>query len=82
MRDIGHFGSFEGRAIVPSARLKCAVRRTDLLDTSEWAHKEMLRRLRKLTPEERIRMAFELSRFAKLVREAGANYRAKDRNRV
>lgn len=29
------------------------------MDTSEWAHREMLRRLREMTPEERLNIAFD-----------------------
>jgi hypothetical protein len=35
------------------------VRRTDLMDTADWAHREMVRRLRELTPEQRWRMVFD-----------------------
>lgn len=49
------------------------VRRTDLQDTSEWAHREMVRLLRGKTPSERLEMVFdrvdtgrEIDRLAKL----------------
>ncbi|HWP32055.1 MAG TPA: hypothetical protein VNK96_10090 [Fimbriimonadales bacterium] len=41
------------------------MRRTDLLDTSEWAHKEMLRRIRRMSPAERLRKAIELSEIGR-----------------
>ncbi len=34
------------------------MKRTDLLDTSEWAHREIIRRLRAMTPEERLQLTF------------------------
>jgi hypothetical protein len=36
-----------------------AMRRTDLMDTSEWAHRELVRRLRQMQPEDRFRMVIE-----------------------
>lgn len=39
--------------------LEAMPKRTDLMDTSEWAHREMLRRLREMTPEERLNIAFD-----------------------
>ena len=36
---------------------KLTTRRTDLMDTSDWAHREMLRRLRAMTPEQRLEIA-------------------------
>jgi hypothetical protein len=33
--------------------------RTDLMDTSEWAHRALVERLRQLTPEERLRRLVE-----------------------
>ena len=43
------------------------------MDTSDWAHREMLRRLREMTPEERLKIAldrmtsgFEIQRQAML----------------
>ncbi|MFI5386852.1 MAG: hypothetical protein ACHQ50_12125 [Fimbriimonadales bacterium] len=38
---------------------KLTTRRTDLMDTSDWAHREMLERLRAMTPEERLRIAVD-----------------------
>jgi len=38
-------------------------RRTDLMDTSDWAHREMLRRLRELTPEQRYKMLVDRMDF-------------------
>lgn len=53
------------------------MRRTDLMDTSEWAHREMVRRLRKLTPAERIRMVVELSQAGLEMRKAAQKRRTK-----
>ena len=39
------------------------MRRTDLLDTSKWAHNEMVRRLRKLTVAQRAAAVVEYSEF-------------------
>ncbi len=36
------------------------MRRTDLQDTSLWAHRMMIERLRKMTPEERLRRTDEM----------------------
>ena len=47
---------------------KPLLRRTDLLDTSEWAHAEMLRRLRAMTSQERVRIAMDRSASARLIR--------------
>jgi hypothetical protein len=38
---------------------KLETRRTDLMDTGDWAHREMLRRLRAMTPGERLQIAFD-----------------------
>ncbi|MEZ0326808.1 MAG: hypothetical protein ACAH95_12980 [Fimbriimonas sp.] len=35
------------------------MQRTDLMDTSEWAHRELVNRLRQLTPEERFQMTID-----------------------
>ena len=35
------------------------MRRTDLMDTSDWAHRELVRRLRAMTPEQRFQMVIE-----------------------
>jgi uncharacterized protein (DUF2249 family) len=32
------------------------MQRTDLMDTSEWAHREIFRRLRAMTPSQRLQM--------------------------
>lgn len=37
------------------------VQRTDLMDTKEWVHKEIVRRLRLKTPQQRFRMVLEAS---------------------
>ena len=39
------------------------MRRTDLMDTSEWAHRFMVERYRAMTPEERLQIAIGLSDF-------------------
>ena len=44
--------------IIGSMR-KLTTRRTDLMDTSDWAHREMLNRLRAMTPEERLRIVVD-----------------------
>jgi hypothetical protein len=43
--------------------------RTDLLDTTEEAWRIMLKRLRELTPEERLRMTFERIEAARTLRK-------------
>ena len=35
------------------------MRRTDLQDTSLWAHRMMIERLRRMTPEEKFRVMFD-----------------------
>jgi|GEM_PF-2541964 len=35
------------------------MKRTDLMDTSPWAHREMVRRLREMTPEQRAWLTVE-----------------------
>ena len=35
------------------------MQRTDLMDTSPWAHKIMVERFRAMTPEQRLRMAID-----------------------
>ena len=56
------------------------MRRTDLLDTQPWVHKEMIRRLRLMTPEERLRIAIERTEMgleiARLARERMKRARA------
>jgi hypothetical protein len=52
------------------------MRRTDLFDTTPWAHKVHLELLRKLTPAEKIRRVWALSSQLKRIREAGAAYGA------
>jgi hypothetical protein len=46
-------------------------RRTDILDTSDWAHRELVARLRKLSPEERLRMLFQAIQFGFSLEIAG-----------
>ncbi|MDQ2986466.1 MAG: hypothetical protein M3R13_07065 [Armatimonadota bacterium] len=48
------------------------MRRTDLMDTSEWAHHEMVRLLRRLTPTERIARVMELSELGRQMKAAQA----------
>jgi hypothetical protein len=38
-------------------------RRTDILDTSDWAHRKLVERLRQLTPEQRLKMTLESIQF-------------------
>jgi hypothetical protein len=40
------------------------------MDTSEWAHHEMVRRLRRLTPTERIQMVIEHIEFGRQMKVA------------
>ena len=35
------------------------MKRTDLLDTRDWAHREIVRRLREMTPPERLKIVFD-----------------------
>ena len=58
------------RAIAPSQCQNNRVRRTDLMDTSEWAHHEMVRRLRRLTPSQRIQMVIEHIEFGRQMKAA------------
>jgi|GEM_PF-5033188 len=46
------------------------MRRTDLLDTSEWAHRIMIERLRAMTPAERLRITFEMCELGREVRKS------------
>ncbi|HRK22151.1 MAG TPA: hypothetical protein PLX06_10090 [Fimbriimonadaceae bacterium] len=55
------------------------MRRTDLQDTSEWAHREMVRLLRGKSPEWRIRRVFELNALSKELRKATAHFRPEKR---
>jgi hypothetical protein len=49
----------EGALGLSKSLYNLAMRRTDLMDTSEWAHRELVRRLRQLTPEQRLHMVIE-----------------------
>ena len=40
------------------------MKRTDLMDTKEWAHQEIVRRLRLMTPAERAKMVVQMSMLA------------------
>lgn len=40
------------------------------MDTSEWAHHEMVRRLRRLTPSQRIQMVIEHIEFGRQMKAA------------
>ena len=53
--------------------------RTDLLDTSPWAHKEIVRRLRLLTPEQRLKMAFDLTDLGGRIHRAALRELTADR---
>ncbi|CAN5550015.1 hypothetical protein BH11ARM1_BH11ARM1_06030 [soil metagenome] len=35
------------------------MQRTDLMDTKPWAHREIIRRLREMTPSQRLQMVME-----------------------
>lgn len=39
--------------------------RTDLMDTKPWAHAVIVQRLRQMTPEERVRLVFEISELSR-----------------
>lgn len=41
------------------------MRRTDLMDTKEWAHREMVLRLRAMSPAERLRIVFDRSKTSR-----------------
>lgn len=49
-----------------------SMRRTDLMDTSEWAHHEMVRRLRRMTPSQRIQLVLEHIEFGRKMKVAQA----------
>lgn len=57
-----------------------AVQRTDLMDTSEWAHQEMLRLLRQLTPSQRMQMVLRLSDAGREIQAAAMKRLEQDRN--
>jgi hypothetical protein len=43
--------------------------RTDLMDTKDWAHREIMRMLRKLTPDQRVRMVANLVNMGRQIHE-------------
>jgi hypothetical protein len=53
--------------------------RTDLMDTSEWAHRALVERLRQLTPEERARMTFERIKAMRALRKRTSHLRPEPR---
>jgi hypothetical protein len=46
------------------------VRRTDLMDTKDWAHREMLRLLDRLSPAERLQMVVRAVDMGREIHEA------------
>jgi hypothetical protein len=53
--------------------------RTDLMDTSEWAHQEMLRLLRRLTPGQRLEMVVRATDAGREIHEAAMARLARDK---
>jgi len=53
--------------------------RTDLLDTADWAHKEIVRRLRLMTPEQRLKLAYEFTDRGGRMHRAALRELEKDR---
>ncbi len=45
------------------------MQRTDLQDTSEWAHQAMVKLLRDLTPEQRFKMVLERSELGRQIHQ-------------
>lgn len=56
------------------------MQRTDLLDTKPWAHKEVIRRLRQMTPEQRIQMALKLTDLGGRMHRAALRQLEEDRS--
>ncbi|MCB8932697.1 MAG: hypothetical protein M9921_10260 [Fimbriimonadaceae bacterium] len=50
------------------------LRRTDLLDTSDLAHRRFVELLRQLTPEQRLRMVLDRIAFGRQINEAGRKH--------
>lgn len=50
-------------------------RRTDILDTSDWAHRELVKLLRAATPERRLELMFDRIAFGRAINEAGRRLR-------
>jgi len=50
---------------------KPPLQRTDLMDTSLAAHRRLIAMLRKMTPEERIRLTFQMMEDARTLRKIG-----------
>lgn len=54
---------------------RTGLRRTDLLDTSEWMHRRLVERLRELTPERRLRLVLDRIDLGRAINEAGQRLR-------
>ena len=52
-------------------------RRTDILDTSDWAHRELVKLLREATPERRLRLTLEAIEFGWALERASLSEREK-----
>lgn len=53
------------------------MKRTDLMDTSEWAHRVLVERLRSLTPEQRLQMTLDRVETGRSIDRLARERRAK-----
>ncbi|MCC7434641.1 MAG: hypothetical protein IT363_08135 [Methanoregulaceae archaeon] len=56
-------------------------RRTDILDTSDWAHRELVQLLRQATPERRLELVFDRIALGRAINEAGQQLRDEQNDR-
>lgn len=57
-------------------------RRTDILDTSDWAHRELVKLLRQATPERRLELVFDRIALGRAINEAGRKLREESDERT